>query len=334
MQRLYAARAAAHCQGPAIGDALMAIVLGDHPEVQQAALESLEGHLNPGHLSALIEYGIRIQPADSAYLEPDRESMSDLPPGHWQKKELVFRYIHQVLEQDWTESRDSGKESSVRSESLQEKLGLFLKQGLHESRSGRLVKFSESRNIACYNLDSLALLGENPDYLLRFIEEETHNPGILACGLHALARIETKPGTSLHRRAEALAIQGLRSDTPARDAARQWYSGIPKLGSLSRLMRSFRKILPFNEPEIRKLARALPGMQGLINQRAPMYADPFASGPVIRILSHGEAVDVLRRSTGYDPSSPGDGYSYLVKTEDGITGWVSSEHLVTETKKN
>ncbi|MBI40242.1 MAG: hypothetical protein CMF59_11630 [Leptospiraceae bacterium] len=328
---MYAARAAANCTGPSIGDGLLAIVLGDHPDVQEAALISLETHLHPGYLPALVEFGKSIQPVDSAYLMQEREPMPDLPRASWQKKKQVYRYIHAVLEK---ERKSSGESRGMRSKDFQQKLVLFLKQGLYESRSGMRLYFSESRDVACYNLDSLAMVGESPNYILEFVESEADNPGILACGLYAMARFRMNHDTGEYNRTEALASRALKGDQLTRKAARQWYAGQPELGSLTRLMRSFRKILPFNEPEIRTLARALPGTQGLINRKAPMYANPFSSGPVIRVLSHGEAVDVLRRSTGYDPAGPGDGYSYLVKTEDGLTGWVASEHLITESKKN
>ncbi|MCB1168643.1 MAG: SH3 domain-containing protein, partial [Leptospiraceae bacterium] len=63
-------------------------------------------------------------------------------------------------------------------------------------------------------------------------------------------------------------------------------------------------------------------------ESTPLYSRPYIAGPVIRILSDGEAVDVLRKSRNYN--SPQEGPAYLVRTQDGLIGWISSRHLQTE----
>lgn len=327
---MYAARAARNCKEAVIGDALTAIILGDYPEIQQEALISLEPHLNPGHLSALIQFGLNLDSTDVPYTAPLRESMKDLPPALWQRKETVFRYIHILLEGQTINGNNPGPAIQT---TARESLRRLLKQGLYESQTRSLQDFPESADIACYNLDSLALLKENPSFILNFVESEKENPQLLACGLLALSRYKLSRQTSQYEQAEALAQFALQGNDLMKEAARQWYSERTELNSLSLLMRSFRNKLPFNQPQVRKLARALPGMQGMIYKKTPLYANPYSTGQVIRILSHGEAVELLRRSYGYD-STRDDGYSYLVKTSDGLTGWVAAEHLRTESKKN
>lgn len=330
LRRLYAARHAASCSptGSAalIGDALISILLGDDPEVQRAALESLGPHLHPGHLTALVRYGSALNVSGVPYRLEPVETLADMPPAYFQQKALVYEYIHRILSALHPDQQGRNRIHSA-------DFANFLKQGLMESRSARFVVFEEADRAACSILDSLALRGEPPGYLIDFVEKETQNPLLLSCGLFALSRYDLKQ-EPLFERVESLAQKALKGSEMEYEAAAHWYGRRPELDSLSRLLAYRRDLLPFSRPEISEMARRMEGNQGRIRARTPLYSYPYASGPVLRILSDGEAVNVLRRSPGFDSSRPGDGYTYLVQTADGLTGWVNSSHLQTESKKN
>ena len=319
LQRLHAARAAADCDTPAVRDALTAILLGDHPDVQRAALQSLGPSAGQEQLIALLSYGEELVAPDSPGTQSERESLADMPPGLLQVQLLIHSRIHSILE------KQPGMQQPKSSES---RLVQYLQQSLHQSRSAEWKDFPEATELSCLSLDSLALLRQPATIVFGFTDEEKERPAILACGLLALARYEWAEESALRERIDGLAQLALSQEPSGVHAARVWYSRRPELTSLSRVLENHRSTLPFSQPVIRALARSIPGNQGRIRESTPLYSRPYIAGPVIRVLSDGEAVDVLRKSRNYNSSQ--EGPAYLIRTQDGLIGWISSRHLQTE----
>lgn len=314
LQRLYAARAAAECTGEELGDALSAILLGDDPEVQKEALHSAGPFLKPSMLVALVSYGEAQWERDSPYLSSPIESLDDMPSGFLQERLLVVRHIHTILE----ENPQMGMNDRLRL-----RLHALLKHSLYAGSSIPVDPIT--LRLACFSLDSLALSSYPAQELLEYVEKEKQDPTLLGCGLYALSRYEWS--TSDHnRRVDQLANQALEHPGSAH-AARLWYAKAADHDSLSRLLLQSRSLLPFSDPLIRSVARRLPGQQGKVLRRTAVYSHPYEAGPVLRILPEGEAVDVLRESRTYLSAEES---SYLIRTRDGMIGWISSRHLHSE----
>jgi hypothetical protein len=324
--RLYAIRATGDCRGSensgrGLGDALLSVLLGDDGEIQSEALEALGGFLHPSQLPVLVQYGSNLKPHSSPYLRLDSEPLQSLPQSYLETHTLIYSYINRILRSnadiDWS------PRTSLR-------LAVYLKEGMFHD--GFAVDPSLLREMQCLNMESLAMMGESIDYVLRFLEASEDLPG---CGLYALSLYDREDLSSRSlSRADRLSREALQRKGFTARMARKWFAGDRSLLSLSIILQGIQRERPFAEPEAHSLAQALPGVQGRVTERAGLYRHPWTSGPLLRVLSDGTAVTVLRKSRSYDNSAEGADYSYLVTTEDGITGWVAASQLRLESKKN
>lgn len=318
LERLYAAREARDCSNTEIGDALAALLLGDTPEIRRAALHSIQPFLHPGHMPALLAYGRDLIASSDASPYPADGVLTD-PDSRLGSIERIYRSIYLLLEKNSKTQYGSHTSGELRRFL---KIGLF---GISDARAG------QAESIVCYSMVGLSYLHEPVDSVLDAMENSSVEEQRFRCGLLALSHYQSRSLSDTDRaRILKMVERGMQGSYRTRQIAIQWYAKSPDLPSLTAILRDEQ---PFQEPAARRMIETLPGSQGRVFAATALYANPWTSGEILRILSPGEAVNVLRVSKSYDSRQiPAD--SYFVETADGLRGWVQGQHLELDRKKN